>query len=187
MTLSGKVLAGNKKTKEERKSDFYPTPSRATRSLLWYVSFQGDILEPACGKGHISKVLLTRYPNVVSYDKEDRGYGSVKDFFTENRKFRNIVTNFPFRGLQVFIEHAKKVAISKIAIFTKLVFLESQERYKFFQDRTFPLSQVWVFSERVTLALDGELDHGGTIAYAWFIWQKSHLGDPVIKWIKPFL
>ena len=185
MTLPGRVLAGSKKTKKERKSDFYPTPPWATRGLLEMVAFQGNILEPACGKGHICKVLLEDYDDVTSYDKHDRGYGDIKDFFTETRKFRNIVTNFPFDGIEKFLVKSKSVAVSQIAVFAKLVLLESQERYSFFQDRTFPLAQVLVFCERVTLALDGELESGGTIAYAWFLWRRQHLGDPIIRWIEP--
>jgi len=38
--------------------EFYPTPPEATRALLSVESFEGDIWEPACGDGAISKVLI---------------------------------------------------------------------------------------------------------------------------------
>jgi len=37
--------------------EFYPTPPEATRALLSVECFEGDIWEPACGDGAISKVL----------------------------------------------------------------------------------------------------------------------------------
>lgn len=189
MSLSGRRLAGSVRSISERKSDFYPTPTFATEALLEYVSFSGSILEPCCGKGHISKVLCRLENNaVVSYDIVDRGYGAVKNFFDEeDGTYSNVITNPPYRNAQKFVEKAKRVAQSKIAMFMKLVFLEGQERYSFFKDETFPLSEIFVFSERVTLALDGELESGGTIAYAWFVWNKNYIvgSRPTINWIAP--
>ena len=37
--------------------DFFPTPKCATKALLAYERFDGNVLEPACGKGDISKVF----------------------------------------------------------------------------------------------------------------------------------
>ena len=37
--------------------NFYPTPPEATRALLSVETFDGPIWEPACGQGHIAKVL----------------------------------------------------------------------------------------------------------------------------------
>ena len=54
------------------KDDYYPTPPEATESLLQVEKFEGKILEPACGEGHISKVLMSHGHQVVSNDLVDR-------------------------------------------------------------------------------------------------------------------
>ena len=39
--------------------EFYPTPPEATLALLSAETFDGSIWEPACGEGHIAKVLTS--------------------------------------------------------------------------------------------------------------------------------
>ena len=64
-----------------QKDDFYPTPPEAVEALLSVEKFIGDIWEPACGDGAISKVLEVEH-NVVSSDLNDYGFGkSGVDFF----------------------------------------------------------------------------------------------------------
>jgi len=184
MVLPGRNIAGGGKTLEERGSDFYPTPPYATERLLEMVVFSGSVLEPACGKGHMSRVLERKF-EVESYDKENMGYGYVKNFFLETRKFDNVITNPPYRHALEFVEKAKRIATQKIAMFLKLTFLEGQSRYNFFQEKEFALQEVLVFSERITLSKGGLMDSGGTAAYAWFIWDYNYAGFPRIKWIKP--
>ena len=41
-------------------------------------TFRGDIYEPCCGQGHISKVLIENGYNVFSSDLVDRGYGTPR-------------------------------------------------------------------------------------------------------------
>ena len=42
------------------KNDFYATPEDSTESLMKVTQFRGDIYEPCCGQGHISKVLINK-------------------------------------------------------------------------------------------------------------------------------
>ena len=45
----------------KEKNDFYATPEESTESLLRVTTFRGDIYEPCCGQGHISKVLIKKW------------------------------------------------------------------------------------------------------------------------------
>ncbi len=56
--------------------EFYPTPPEATRALLSVENFDGDIWEPACGDGAISRELTAAGYNVTSTDLIDRGFGT---------------------------------------------------------------------------------------------------------------
>jgi len=167
-------------------ADFYPTPRIAITSLLNQEKFNGNIFEPACGAGHISKVLKEYNYTVISSDLVNRGYGDFfETFLTCNKRFDNIVTNPPFNLALEFINRAKTVSKEKIAFLLKTTFLESKERYYMFQDKIFPLSKVYQFSNRIRMGkgINDDGGSGGMIAFAWFIWDKNHIGSPTIHWI----
>ena len=62
---------------DREKDDFYPTPIEATQALLDREKFTGNVLEPACGDGAMSKVLINNGYQVISSDLFDRGYGKT--------------------------------------------------------------------------------------------------------------
>jgi len=185
-TLPGRNLAGSNDV--ERTNDFYPTPEWATHALMKREPFPGDIWEPACGKGDMSKVLLQYQPTYSSEletGEDIYGNGGVDFLKTNKEDVANIISNPPFKLAKEFIEHAKENATHKIAMFLKIQFLEGIGRYDFFQDKKYPLKKVWVFSKRVTLYKDGERNGmgTGTMCFAWFVWEKTHKGEPSIGWI----
>jgi len=77
--------------------EFYPTPPEATLALLSAETFDGSVWEPACGQGHISKVLAGAGIEVVSTDLVQRDYGTGDvDFLRETvSRAKHIVTNPP--------------------------------------------------------------------------------------------
>ena len=78
------------------KNDFVRTPKEVTEALLRYESFDGGVLEPCCGDGAISRVLLKNNYEVFSSDKFDYGYGVKQDLFEIKERPANIITNPPF-------------------------------------------------------------------------------------------
>ena len=159
--------------------DNYPTPSIAVTELLKREHFDGTIWECACGSGNIAKF----FPDCIATDIRESGYGEGGiNFLLENRKVDNIITNPPFKLAQQFVEHALVCANQKVAMFLKLVFLESESRYYLFKDH--PPKIVYPFSKRLTLKREGEeREMSGMIAYAWFVWDKSYNGKTTIEWI----
>ena len=111
-------------------ADFYPTPEWCVKALIDREQFYGLCWEPACGKGHISKVLIKNGIEVYSSDILDYGYGeSGIDFLNENSMFqnnhkrvKNIITNPPFNTALEFIQTSKRFADDKIAMFLKTTF-----------------------------------------------------------------
>lgn len=93
-----KFSAGNFRYPKRAAYEFYPTPPEATRALLSVESFEGDIWEPACGDGAISKVLKAAGYQVVSTDLINRGYGAGGHNFLKSDKTlaKNIITNPPY-------------------------------------------------------------------------------------------
>ena len=96
--LSGGQLAGGNSATTRVEHDFYATDPETLKIFLYEFwkenTFEGSILEPACGQGHISKTLKELLPNfdIVSTDLIDRGYGiGGVDFLTHdyNKTFKH--------------------------------------------------------------------------------------------------
>src|SRR4051812_37815161 len=85
--------------------DFYPTPEWGTLALLNNETFYGNILEPCCGDGSMSRVLKKTGLKVISSDLYERGYGFQKDIFDITETYDNIVTNPPYNvALEVILK-----------------------------------------------------------------------------------
>ena len=184
------IGASNHSEKERHKDDYYATDPKAVELLLENETFNHSIWECACGEGHIAKVLESNGYHVISTDLIDRGYGTGGiDFLaqTENRggNCSDIVTNPPYKLALEFAQHALEIVEegNKVAMFLKLTFLEGQKRKQFFLKN--PPKRIYVFSKRITCAMNGEFENypSSAIAYAWYIWEKGYKGKPTIDWI----
>lgn len=184
------IGASNHSEKERHKDDYYATDPKAVELLLENETFNHSIWECACGEGHIAKVLESNGYHVISTDLIDRGYGTGGiDFLTqtENRggNCSDIVTNPPYKLALEFAQHALEIVEegNKVAMFLKLTFLEGQKRKQFFLK--YPPKRIYVFSKRITCAMNGEFENypSSAIAYAWYIWEKGYKEKPTIDWI----
>lgn len=173
--------------------DDFPTPPWATRSLFEHVLFEQKdelttlcCLEPACGAGHMAKVLEEYFVQVSAFDAYDYGYGRRQDFLkTEIAKDSVdwIVTNPPFRLAEEFVLRSLSIARCGVAILARTVFLESVGRHQaIFSD--YPPTIFAQFVERVPM-VKGRLDPKATTAtgYAWFVWEKTKTSSPKLAWI----
>jgi hypothetical protein len=168
---------------QRKPGDFYETPYSMTQQLLDHHSFdiQKTILEPAKGGGAIEKVLRRNgFSQVVSYDKE-------VDFLKETRTFHQAITNPPFSIASEFIKKAKEVIENQFAMLLPLSYLHGKQRLEeIYRDTGFPLAYVYVFC-RYPMLGDPLREDGkyktGMMVYAWYVWNKNHIGNPIIHWI----
>ena len=176
--------------RKREKNDFYATDPKATNLFLDNFKLEGNVLEPACGLGHISEVLKKREYIVESTDLIDRGYGNKEvDFLKEEytKKYDNVLTNPPFKYAKEFVEKALTITNDKVIMLLKLQFLESESRRSFFKET--PLKEIYVHSKRIVCWKNGKplnekgKKWSGTQAYAWFVWEIGYKGEPIIKWI----
>ena len=107
-----------KHSKDREKLDFYATDQRAITELLKRERFREQIYEPACGEGHIGKVLEEHNYKVKAEDICYRGYGSEKevDFFTVQENHLDIVTNPPYFCAEAFLKHALEISREQVKI-----------------------------------------------------------------------
>lgn len=172
--------------------EFYPTPPEATRALLAVEAFDGPIWEPACGEGHISKVLLAAGHQVVSTDLAtcwDYGEGG-RDFLRERAPLaRHIVTNPPYgKGLaDAFARHAIwmcRETGGKVAMLMNITGLCHPLRHAFYESQP-PATvyclddcQCWPYGDpaRATTAI-------GKQRYCWMVWRPDHHGPTTLRWL----
>lgn len=175
--------------------DDFPTPPWATRALMEHVipwdaySREMNCLEPACGAGHMAKVLKEYFHLVHATDVHPYGYGAVDNFLQANHdsgSFDWVVTNPPFRLAENFIAEALGIARVGVAMLVRTVFIESVGRY----ERLFlpnPPSIFAQFTERVPM-VRGRLDRKASTAtgYAWIVWLKNpQKAFPRMAWVPP--
>lgn len=183
-----KTLGSSNHTPNERAAnDYYATEPQAVEMLLALETFAPVIWEPACGEGHISKVLAAHGYEVISTDLIYRGFGEPEpmDFLTET--FPNfegdIITNPPYSAGLEFVERALETVRpgGKVAMFLKVQFLEGKRRGELFAKT--PPRTIYISRSRLACAKNGDFEHTEkAIAYAWYVWEKGFTGDPVIKW-----
>lgn len=173
--------------------DDFPTPPWATRALLEHIIGHQNIgqmscLEPACGAGHMAKVLKEYFAEVETADAYPYGYGEVSDYLESDYsvgEFDWIITNPPFRLAEDFIIRSLQTAKHGVAMLVRSVFLESVGRYnRLFQQH--PPSMFAQFVERVPM-VRGRLDAKATTAtgYAWMVWEQGNLDGPKVVWVPP--
>ena len=175
----------NVRSQNAEPNDYYATEPRATELLLELEEFNHKIWEPACGEGHISKVLEAHGYEVLSTDLIDRGYGiGEMDFLALDGWGGDfdIITNPPYKYAKEFVEKALELVPvgNKVAMFLKLTFCEGQSRRDLFREN--PPLRVYVASARLQCGKNGVFEGSSMAAYAWFIWQKGHQGPCELRW-----
>lgn len=162
--------------------DFYKTPLIAINSLLNNFQLKGKtFLDPCAGDGRIGQVVKTMYPHMeidqVEIRKEEKAglkkYGNVfiGDFlnFTTDKDYNTIMTNPPFSLAVEIIEHCFEIATenTEIIMLLKLSFLESKDRFNFWQE--YPVSKLFCLRDRPRF-INNKTDFA---AYAWFVWDNE--------------
>lgn len=173
---------------EREKDDFYSTPLALTRPMLQLERFDGDIWEPACGDGALSRELTTICKNVVSTDLIDREYGKGGIDFLKEQKLRapNVVTNPPFKLWKQFARHAHALGAQKIVLLNRQPILGNKTHSRIMIETG--MARALIAVGRVNILPPGAEDKGHNArhgSYAWFVWERGHTGDPTLKWFTP--
>lgn len=184
--------------------DFSPTPPWATRAFLHVVlpylgqSLAGTtVLDPACGEGHISAVLMEAEPLVVwasdiwDYSVDGvypPGWVGQRDYLADSEPTDGVdwvVMNPPFREkAEQFFHKAYAEAQVGVAMFVRLGWLASKGRFTRIFSVT-PPTVVAVFAEDVPLHMGRWDPDGATLSdYIWLVWVKGAEPKPTF-WIPP--
>lgn len=179
---------------ERNKLDFYPTPEWITEAVVsellkYHVEYNTLMWEPACGEGHISRILHKYFTNVMSTDIADYKYlgqdFAIRNFLDHKQIMRQnscIITNPPYGKIaELFIRHALEILPDDGVC----VFLMRNEydcaktRVDLFRNPAFCKKLVLTTRPKWIENSDGSPRHN----YSWYIWDKRNDGKPpVIKY-----
>jgi hypothetical protein len=170
---------------EDRGHDLYGTPPVAVEALLRVEQLPHRLWEPAAGRGAIVSVLREAGRGVIASDLIDYGFPLhfCRDFLAETEMpsgCEAIVTNPPFKDAQAFVAKALDMC-PRVIMLLRLAFLESERRCSILEDRG--LARVHVFRKRLPMMHRdnwvGRKANSG-MAFAWFVWDRAHIGPPTI-------
>jgi hypothetical protein len=185
--------------------EFFPTPPWATRALCEHVLGRTDHMtcwEPAAGEGHMAEPLRSYFRHVHASDVFDYGRGYARGLFAapnggalidDFARWQGpdespawIITNPPFSLATGFLDRALGEASTGVALFVRLQWLESADRYGAVFRRS-PPNTVALFVDRVALA-KGRWDPDGSTAtaYCWCVWDAVRRNAATtLQWIPP--
>lgn len=190
MNQAVQLAAGGDKSKR-RELDFYPTPPEVTRALMRFFEERGtkagidenspslsdgwSILEPACGNGAMSEVLMRYSGDVTSSDIRETGYGIGGDDFlrSDNGRYDAIITNPPFNLSEEFIRKALQKA-PIVAMLLKSQYWHAAKRIALFNE--FPPAYVLPLTWRPDFLFD-QRENGArgapTMEVHWTVWVSG--------------
>lgn len=185
------VANGNARSSgyERQPQEWYVESRHAIDALLDVEKFSKIIWDPACGGGNIPKACADRGYSVVGTDITYREYGyGDTDFLTETslkpKGAFSVVVNPPFSLAVDFTLRSFTLGATKTAILQRTTWLEGERRYK----QLFSLNKlknIWQFRSRVSMppgGVDVEAKNG-SVAYAWYVFDKAHDGLPTLGWL----
>ena len=187
-----KIMGASNHADSERESnDYYATDPKVLELLVKKYELPDVILEPACGRGELSRWLEGVGKKVYSSDIVDRGYGEQKNFFEMleiPKDCKCILTNPPYKYATEFVLHALELLPigGQVVMFLKTTSLETERRYnEIFKN--YPPKIVYQFIRRAMCAKNGDFEEarkmGSAVAYAFFVWEKGYKGPCMIDWI----
>ncbi len=183
---------------EVQPEEWYQEPQSFTRALIlaeenryaWTDPFDesfGEIYDPACGEGRIVDCCLDAGYQALGTDLIDRAGGrfGVRDFTIPPRDDEcgvcdTIITNPPYTLAQIFVEHGLRVARRRVIILHRLAWgFEGVERGQWIDQM--PLARFYSARKRISMppAGRGITPKNGSTAFAWFVFEHGHHGEPI--------
>lgn len=173
-------------------NDAYWTPEWCTEVLLDRVSIPPRVWEPACGQGHICRVLGRRNITYSATDLIDHGFGRVGvDFLAVNNigdatipACASIITNPPYKLAEAFIRKALDLTgpyEGRVAMLLRNEYDSAAGRRDLFEHPAFYKKIVLTKRPRWSAENKASPRHN----FAWFLWCWNPLREhraPTMEW-----
>lgn len=167
--LLGSRIAGGNTAYKRVESDFYPTPPEATQALLNFLRLpRGTMIwEPACGEGHMAKVMRENGYDVIETDI-DMGVDFL-DLPCLSCDW--IITNPPFSLADKFIEQCVEHG-KPFALLLKSQYWHARKRLGLF--RSYPPSTVCPLTWRPDFLFKKRGGGSPLMDVCWVVWDGTH-------------
>ncbi|MFT8897080.1 MAG: hypothetical protein ABF968_08995 [Acetobacter sp.] len=166
---------------DRAENDFYVEPAWAVRALLAVESgFDRPVMDPCAGSDTIPRTFRAASIGAYGCDiiwRSDRQLAQG-DFRDTLRMWRPtfIVSNPPYSSWEDVVSTGLDVGAERICLILPARYREGQDRRAWY--RRYPPVRIWDFSQRVDMPPGGKTikKGGGNKQYAWFVWEKGHVG-----------
>ena len=170
--------------------DWYVEPEWCSRRLFEVEPFSNGIFDPACGSGRIVEAATAANYFAFGHDIVRRSAhcaGEHNFLISPVVRMHNVVSTPPFGIADAFAAHALRVAESKVALLLPTKWMNAAKRGAWIE--TTPLARVWLLAPRPSMPPGPVIEAGikpgnGTTDFAWFVWDKSHVGRPELRWLR---
>ncbi len=180
-------MMGRQDSIRTRNNDLYETPPVAVRSLLKAEQLPaGAVWEPACGRGAITKELISAGYRVYATDLVDygdklqdaHGIDFLMQWQAPDFYIGTILTNPPFKLAGEFVRRGLSLA-PRVIMLLRLAFIESEKRSDILDGGM--LARIYCFKKRLPMMhrdswKGARIDHS-SVVFAWFVWDREHKGS----------
>lgn len=177
---------------EREKHEHYVEPHWCSERMFAEEKFDGPVWDPCCGFGRIPDAARRAGLEVVGSDVVDRGwafFAGIFDFLSDDLPFGfsggDIVCNPPFKIVPQFAARALSISdVGKVA----MIFPTARLNASHWIHNT-PLARVWLMTPRPSMPpghtiAAGEKPGGGKMDFCWLVWERGHVGAPVMQWLR---
>jgi hypothetical protein len=186
---------------ERNVQERYYTEHWVTRALLKHLDLHKElVLEPACGRGDIVKVLQEQKVNVIASDVDLHEFDMFacaceqEDFFAEfpwwlgTHNVTAVITNPPYDKAEEFIRHALKLDVVFVAMLLRSEWNQAGTRVDLFNQSPYSFEVAltsrprwdWWFTEdekrerRIKAKIDPDKpDALPRHGFSWFCWDRT--------------
>lgn len=171
-------------------NEWYVEPEWCSDVLFASMKFHAEtILDPAAGMCRIPEAAKRAGYCAEATDKIIRRAGVQQcNFLYEDPEVLNsfaIVSNPPFSIADAFVQRALSLA-DEVAMLLPLTWLAGAKRARWLRDT--PLKHILVLTPRPSMppgvAIEaGEKPGGGTVDFAWIVWDGDYVDAPQFGWL----
>jgi hypothetical protein len=171
---------------EREGADHYVEPSWVSVRLFEVERFHGTVFDPACGWGRILESAKAAGYVTFGSDLVNRGHGRTADFLLDPLPLLppfSIITNPPFDLIEAFAKRALASQARKVAMVCPVRRLPAA---RWLQQT--PLRAIYFLTPRPSMPpghhiVSGGKVGGGTMDFAWLIWERNYVGEAVVRWL----
>jgi hypothetical protein len=190
-----------RETWERDPNDCYIEEHWVNNAMFAAVRLVGGFVDPACGLGRIVEAGRAAGIYAIGSDLIARGWPGQTysaDFLANDwaeefalrhpmSGIANVVCNPPYKHAEAFMRIALAFAPRKVVMLLPAKWAQGDTRSRWLE--TTPLRKIWYLTPRPSMlplaaVLADAKPRGGRVDYAWFEWDRAHVGAPTHGYLR---